>query len=1436
MARCPQCGNENRPGARFCDGCGERLELSETASVGPAPARVAAPPEDAPESVAAGRFEINGFLGRGTRKRVYLARDRERDGALTAVSTFNTEGMAETAQARSRREVEAMTTLGEHPHLVSVVASGEDGPRPFIASEYMPGGDLGDLLASRPERRLPVERAVAIATDVAAGLEHAHRKGIVHRDIKPANVWLDSAGSAQLGDFGLAAGPASSREGVERMVVGTAAYLPPEQAIGRPTDERADLYSLGALLYEMLAGEPPFPGDDPVTIISRHLSAEPVPPSRRNPDVSPELDSLVLRLLAKSPADRPAGAAELQAELARVDLEAGTGEATPEATPLEDLAGGVFVGREEELESLKEIFEGALAGQGGVALIEGEPGIGKTRLAQELVTYARVRGALVLSSACHEAETAPAYWPFAQAIRAYVREADPVGLAWQLGADGPEVARLVPELRERVPSIPAAPPLEGQESRFRFFEAIAGLLIGISSSRPLVLVLDDLHWADSSSIELLRFLAHRIAGNPLLLIGAYRPEEAAARGNLTRAFAELDAVPNRRQLVLNGLSGEAIGRFFELTAGEAAAPELLEEIAEQTGGNPFFVGEVVRLIVAEGELGSPQGAGLRVPHGVREAVRRRIGGLPGQARQALEAAAVIGREFDPRLVAAVLDRPVDAELDQARAARIVEAARGADGNQLFAHAVFREALYEGVESDRRAQLHVRAVAGIERLHAGDLDPQLPALARHSIESAPLGSAQKAFDYVLAAGRQAAGQLAHADAAEHLERALQVWPRTDATEELALRLELGEEMTRCGRFTDARKTLLECAELARTGGDAARLAEAAIALGAIAETGKTDRELASLCEEALELLGEDDPATSSRVLSVLAQEQIWRAVDARTRSLSDRAVELAHRAGDDAALASALAGRQFIDVGSPGLIGGRLAGAQELLEVSRRSGDATNEVRAQAYILTAQLQAGDIAAADRALAEYTALAERLREPRHLWHVPVIRATREIMKGRFAAARQLCEEGARLGSLAEEPLSEQLHVIQMATIHALEGSPEEMLPLIRRMTEAYPAIPAWRLALIGFLLDADRLDEARTEFEPVAAAGFELPRDANWLTGLGRITEVAARLGDVESCRELRERLSDFSGEMVVVGRSAVFNGPVERYLGMASATIGDHETAVSQLEAAVVACERMGERPLRAESRYALGQALLARDAPGDREHALEALGLALDQGQEMGMRKLVERAVRARLEAQGAAGVDVDASIDSVALAVSGERPDLGSFASADGRVTILFSDIENSTLITERLGDERWIEVLRAHNAVFRRRVIEHRGYEVKNQGDGFMLVFPDPLAALECAAAVQRDLAGEVGTERVRVRIGMHVGEAIQSEGDLFGRSVILAARIAAQARGGEILASEALREAGADAFGFDSGRELELKGLAGTHRVFRADWEPVAALAAD
>jgi eukaryotic-like serine/threonine-protein kinase len=1453
--RCPSCGNENREGARFCDSCGATLDAA------PKSAPRSDPPVEGdangggelPSELGGGRYRVQRFLGRGGRKRVYLAEDAE-SGRDVAVAVFDTEGVEATIVARARREAQAMSRLGDHPHIVAVEDSGEDEGRPYLVSPYLEGGDVEQLLEGAPGRRVDVERAVAIATDLLRALDHAHSCNIVHRDIKPANVWLDAEGTARLGDFGLAATDTRSREAVQGMLVGTVAYLPPEQALGRASDPRSDLYSLGCLLYEMLTGQPPFEGDDAVTIIGQHVNATPVAPSRHRPEVSQALDDFVLRLLAKAPEDRPDGAAgalaELEAAASAPDEPAGDEE---EENPLDRLAGGVFVGRERELDELRDGLDDALAGRGRLMLLVGEPGIGKTRTAEELATYAQVRGARVHWGRCHEGEGAPAYWPWAQALRSFVRDADPVGLAWELGPSAPEVAQLVPEVRDRLGDVPEPPELEPDQARFRLFDSVTTFLRNASGSRPLVIVLDDLHWADEPSLLLLKFVARNLSDTGLLVVGTYRDVELGRHHPLAKTLAELNEIEQTRRVTLRGLDFSAIERFIEMTAGIEPPRGLAAAVHEQTEGNPFFLGEVVRLLASEQRLDA-DGRGdwqLAIPQGVREVVGRRLDRLSEESNQVLAQAAAMGREFDVEVLATVADCERDVvtrALREAVEARVLSELPRAPGRFVFSHALVRETLYAEIPAARRVQLHGEIGEALIRRYGDDIDSHLAEVAHHLLEAAPGGEVDRAVEFAERAAERASRQLAHEEAVKHLERALEAAESAAAAardRRLRLLLELGEARTKAGRFAVARDTLDEAADLAQDIGDDESFVAATLGMVAVAEAGGVDERVLALVRRSLEKVGDGDSAERSRLLTGLAQEIYWQDPTGEARQALDEAIAMARRVGDQAALAEALSRRQFDLTSNPRE---RLELADELLEISERAGADEMVVRSHAYRLNNLLFLGDIEGVDRELEIYTRLAEKLRQPQHLWHIPVLRGMRAVLDGRFEEAEKLAEEALAGGQRAEEPLSAQFYGIQMSVLHTLRGTVDEMIPTVRELAKRYPAIRAWRLALVSFLCESGRLDEGRQEFERLAAHDFEdLPLDANYITGVALTSRAAWRLGDAERARLLYPKLAPYEGLTVVAGRATACNGPVSLYLGALALTLSRTADAIAHFERSIELSQEMGERPFLAQARTGLAEALLARDAAGDRKRALELLAAVLEVGQELGMRRVVEDALALRLEAQGLSAIDVKTSIDTMISAVESERPDVRSFAAPDGTVTILFSDIENSTLMAERLGDERWIEVLRAHNSIFRSHLRAHGGHEVKSQGDGFMLVFPDPSRAVECAAAIQRDLAEqEVGDgERISVRMGLHAGEAIREEGDFFGRSVILAARIAAQASGGEILVSEDVREmvapgdgdraggsaANGDGLAFDSGRELELKGLAGTHRVFRAQWQQEA-----
>src|SRR3990172_819242 len=274
---CQGCGSSQPPNTKFCSECGQSLGTVASPARTPTPA----PSRALPTSFAGGRYRGQRFLGEGGRKRVYLARDTKLDRDV-AFSLIKTEGLDASGLARVRREAQAMGRLGSHPHVVTVHDIGEEAPQPYFIQEFMEGGSVQDIVDQAPEDHLPIDQALRIAAEVCQALQHAHDRGVIHRDVKPGNIWLTADGHARLGDFGLAGALDLSRMTQAGMMVGTVAYMPPEQALGGKAAPRSDLYGLGGTLYEMLTGRPPFSGHDPVAVISQHLNTPPVAPSFHN--------------------------------------------------------------------------------------------------------------------------------------------------------------------------------------------------------------------------------------------------------------------------------------------------------------------------------------------------------------------------------------------------------------------------------------------------------------------------------------------------------------------------------------------------------------------------------------------------------------------------------------------------------------------------------------------------------------------------------------------------------------------------------------------------------------------------------------------------------------------------------------------------------------------------------------------------------------------------------------------------------------------------------------------------------------------------------------------------------------------------------------------------------------------------------------------------
>ncbi len=1472
---CPSCGQENRSGRKFCAGCGTGLEAScrscgtanepderfcgqcgaalfEAASPSRGPSSTSAAPF--PASLASGRYQVQRFLGEGGKKRVYLARDSRLETDV-AIALIKAEGLDPEGLTRVRREAQAMGRLRDDPHIVSVLDIGEENGQSYLVQEYMAGGSLEELLRGKEGHRLAIDEAIRIAAQVCGALAHAHGQGVIHRDLKPGNVWLAKDGTAKLGDFGLAVALDRSRLTRDGMMVGTASYMPPEQALGGDVTPRSDLYALGCVLYEMVSGRPPFLGDDTVAMISQHINTAPVAPSWHNPEVPRSLEALILRLLSKLPSDRPENAEAVADELRRI-AERSTEETpvpAPVATEFLGFYSDVFVGRREEMEQLKAALEGALSGRGSLVMLVGEPGIGKTRLAEEFGVYASLRGVQVLTGHCYEGEVALPYRPFTESFRQYARGRPDIDLRRELGDGAPEVAKLVSEVRQRFPDLPESPPLEAEAERVRLFDSVATFLRNASNATPIVLVLDDLHWADKPSLLLMRHLARTIPDQRLLILGAYRDVELDRTHPLADVVATLRREQPYQRVLLRGLPQEDVLAFLsaiepseETVAGRQA---LAFALYQETEGNPFFIREVLAHLIEEGKIVHEGGrwvgrvtspSELGIPEGVREVIGRRLSRLSEGCNRMLTVASAMTGGFSWEELKAICGEEESTLLDlldEALAHQLLRERRAEHESKYdFTHALIRQTLYGELSTPRRVLLHRQIGQALEELYATNLDPHLGELAHHFYQAAPGGDVDKAIDYAARAGDCATEQVAWEEAATHYELALQALElagQPDERRHCDLVLALCNSYQGTGAYQRALETAQQAATIARRLTSPEHLARAACAAhdAWVGENPLASADaVVSVLEEALGGVGEQDSATHADLLARLAAAQWLTAPQERLRELATQAVEMSRRLGHPRPESL---GWAHTALGGPEHAELRLDISNEMIRLAEGARDARLTLSSHVARRVDLAELSDIAGMERDNDVALGLAEQLRWPAGLYFTRVNRAVRPLLEGRFDEAEGLIQAAFAAGQQTESDLPLMFFAAQFGDLRHLQGRLEELEEAAKGLTGDYPESRVFRLFVAFIYSETGRLDQALETFDQFAREGFAtLPKDISWLIVVYLLTEICAVLDDAARASELYDIFLPYAARNVITGPPSLCTGSASRQLGMMATLMERYDDAERHFEHALAFDQKMDARPWVAHTQYNYARMLARRAAPGDRRRALELLAHALRTAHELGMKKIIERALALRVELQGIAGYDVKTSIDAVAVSVNAERPDLQPRAAPDGTVTLLFTDIKDSTPLNERLGDQRWMDILRVHNAIVRDQVAAHGGFEVKSQGDGFMVAFGSARRALQCAIALQRAIADQnrVADEPVSVRVGLHTGEAIREADDFYGHHVNLAARIANHARGGEILVSSLLKDLTerAGEFAFGDGREVELKGLTGSQRVFSAAWE--------
>ena len=581
---------------------------------------------------------------------------------------------------------------------------------------------------------------------------------------------------------------------------------------------------------------------------------------------------------------------------------------------------------------------------------------------------------------------------------------------------------------------------------------------------------------------------------------------------------------------LKGLDSTGIADYIELTAGVDRPPaDLAEAIRDQTGGNPFFIGEVVRLMAAEGRLGEGDARRqVAIPQGVREVVGRRLDRLSDDANAVLRIAAVYGRDF--RLD--VLDRvcglataEIEAALREAVGDRLVN--EPAAGLYSFSHALVRETLQAEVAASKRVAMHLEIAEALEQVYAGELDRHLGELAHHFIEAAPLGQVDRAVDYATRAAATASRRLAYEDAAVLYAKALEALElerEPDRDRRLALLLDLGTAQTRASRLSDARATLDHAAQLARELGRTEQMAQAVLGMTLLSVAGVVNDHVIELLNESLEAVGEQDSPLRSQLISGLAQELYWTDPAGRSDDLGLEALEMARRLGDSKSLAFALVRRQFTGAVGPAETRRRLDESNEMHDLAKRVGDRELELRAHVYRLRNRLELGEMHEVDADLAAFERLANELRQPTHLWHVPGLKAMRALIDGRFDDAERLIAEAFEAGTRAEEPVSEQFHGTQIALLRRLRRSQPDVAELgnlvagLADLADRFPAIPAWRCSLAATHAELGHENETRAVFETLAADDFaDLPLDSQWAISLCLLAEAAVFLDDVPRAR-------------------------------------------------------------------------------------------------------------------------------------------------------------------------------------------------------------------------------------------------------------------------------------------------------------------------------
>ena len=881
------------------------------------------------------------------------------------------------------------------------------------------------------------------------------------------------------------------------------------------------------------------------------------------------------------------------------------------------------VGRDAEMQTMTDAAKRVAEGNGReVLLISGEAGLGKTTLVAEAARAAFDAGAVVLFGHCEEDLTNP-YQLFAEALRHYVTHAPEVQLLAHVKEHGSELSRLVPALASRIPDLQPSKATDTDTERYLLFAAVVGLLSKVSQDQPVVVVLDDLQWADRGSLLLLCHLTAAEQAMRVLVIGTYRDNELSQANALRETLGVLRRQSAVSRIELAGLDDSDVVSFLEAAAGqtlEDAGVNLAHAVYRETDGNPFFVSQVLRHLSEIGAIyqdttgrwavdGSLEQIAL--PDSVREVVGGRVVRLGKDAERALSMAAVIGRDFDLDLLAKATNTSEDELLDildAAAAVALVRELADAPGHYNFAHALIQHTLYEDLGLTRRARAHRQVGEALEALCGEHPESRVGELARHWFSATQPIDLTKAITYSRQAGDAALSALAPADALRYYAQAFDLYPQaTDPDPVLGIDLAIGlgtaQRQTGDRAF---RETLLGAARRAAELGDTERLVAAALAndRGILTTAGAIDADKVEVLELALARLPADH-LDRALVLATLGSELAQGSPLDRRQALAAEALTIAESSGDDAIIVRVL-NHIFLPLHVPSLLEESLARTADALVRAERLGDPLVLLWAADFRTIAATSAGDIEEIDRCIEIMGSMAEQLDQPTLNWLNTFIPAARAMIAGDTAQAELLATKALQIGTDGGQPDAATFFGVQLMSISVQRGNLNELIPLIEQAIADNPGLPTLKATLAVAHAEGDRIDDARHLLAELAAANFDFPLDFAWLTGMTRCAQVAIECREKKSVTLLFDRLAPWAAQWVTsAGISS--QGPVSHYLGGLATVLGHYDEADAYFAQSSAMNDRMGAKFFAALTDIMWGKMFAERKAPGDPERARELL-------------------------------------------------------------------------------------------------------------------------------------------------------------------------------------------------------------------------------------